>query len=530
MYCQECGTQIEVDSRFCRNCGTSVAAAPSAATDQEDAVGEQPVFEEASPHGATTEPTGDHQRALELVRQAVQADMNGRLETAATLAEDAVRADPADARARSCLAGIYERLGRSADAVIQYEAAVALDPSNQLDRLRLRRLAPDREAAVHASSPQRRTALRWPVVVAAAAAFVIVTGTGLVGYFTLLKPKIAASRELAMNVSEDDAAILLSRARGDYRLMRDYDGAEALLWQVLEQDPNNTEAQQLLAEVLAAKGSSGATPTAAENPDTRIETVFPSDETQALGAVIGVRDSLQPSLPVSPALPLPGAAQGGMPGAGIPTPLGSPLTGPALPGGVYPSDAPPYTITSGNREPSLDNPLGNPGGGLMSRAGGVGNAAVWPGPLSGLGAPRRPGIDSGPGGRMRPSPPGYNVFNDSGNQGPIFPIAPSGGGGDVPSVRRAEGGSPPIRISAGSRGGSVRSPGPGTSGGGSVEAPEDRGSRLQAEGLRLADLGDSAGAIRALQQAQAEFQRSSNPAAGLSAKNCDREIGRLQGR
>ncbi|MBD3177686.1 MAG: tetratricopeptide repeat protein, partial [Armatimonadia bacterium] len=75
----------------------------------------------------------------ELVRRAVQADLRGNPEAALGLAEDAVSADPAHARARSLLAGLYERLGRDDDAITQYEAALSLDPENQLDRLRLKR-------------------------------------------------------------------------------------------------------------------------------------------------------------------------------------------------------------------------------------------------------------------------------------------------------------------------------------------------------------------------------------------------------
>jgi len=542
MFCQECGTRIETDSRFCRNCGTAVATGPTAAAAPEQAPAEQPAFEGAIASGATPEQTGDGARALELVRQAVQADMNGNLEAAAALGEDAVRADPGDARARSCLAGIYERLGRPADAVVQYEAAVALDPSNQLDRLRLRRLAPDREAAIHASSRSRRATVRWPIVAAAAAAFLVVIGVGLAGYYTLLRPKMVASRDLAMNASEDDAAILISRARG-FRLTGEYDRAEETLSRALQLDPTNLGAQQLMSQIRQDKGDAGQAPTTVENPDTLGEKVFPGDQSQALGAVTGVRDALQPGMPTAATLGLPGSAVGGVPAAGgIPAPFGSPLGGFSSAGGLLPPDAAPTTVTPGTRIPSLDGTFGDPAAGLMSNAGvygGLGNAGAY-GPLSGIGGSRRPGVSTGggggmlpagPGGTMRPAAPGSDVFNGSGYQGPIFPVGPGQGTGGSPvtSVRRADGNTGSIRVVPNKTGGSVRVGGSGSPGG-SSEPPEDRGSRFQAEGLRLAGQGDSAGAIRALQQAQSEFQRSSSPAAALAAENCNREISRLQGR
>ncbi|NLN91298.1 MAG: tetratricopeptide repeat protein [candidate division WS1 bacterium] len=550
MLCRECGVDIAEGVRFCPNCGEAVAvpAAPAA---------------EESARAATPEDVD------ELVRRAVQADLRGNPDAAVVLAEDAVSADPANARARSLLAGLYERLGRTDEAVTQYEAALSLDPGNQLDRLRLKRLAPERAAALavprapaagaspseadavsadgagvpeaegteEALEPRKRVRL---LVAAAVVSCAVVVGIGLLGWKFILKPRIAPP-ETQLASAEHGPDVLMARARGA-KLQGDYERARQLAYQVLAENPSNPQALAFLGDLSATTESAGAALGTG-----LADAVFPGEGSMtASGAALGLQAGLEAGagLPLAPILAeLP-------PATGMPPSIVS--YGPQ--GGMVTSINPsqPQAVGTLAGLPTVDSgfgaggglpavaPLDNMGALMGNVSGGMGNAGVTP--LLPSGPSRNPG------GTMRPgafgSQPQQNVTSTVFPQQPMnqspavsgYPAQPGpssvrpGSTGTVSgqpqgSVRVAQpqGGS---GLSVNPSGGTVRQGA--SSVGAATGGIEDQAWRLQSEGTRLAQSGDRAGAIRALQAANDRWAESTAPTAAAARESISRQLQLLQ--
>ncbi len=544
MLCRECGVDIAEGVRFCPNCGEAVAV-PAVPADEESA------------RAATPEDVD------ELVRRAVQADLRGNPDAAVVLAEDAVSADPANARARSLLAGLYERLGRRDEAVTQYEAALSLDPDNQLDRLRLKRLAPERAAALavprataagaspseadaasadvagvpevegteEALDPRKRVRL---LVAAAVVSCAVVVGIGLLGWKFILKPRIAPP-EAQVASAEYGPDLLMARARGA-KLEGDYERARQLAYQALAEDPSNSQALAFLDELPASSGATGAL------GNGLADAVFPGEGSMtASGAALGLQAGLEAGagLPLAPILAELPPATGTPPSIVSYGPQGGTVTS------INPSQ--PQALGTLSGLPTIDSGYGAGGGlpdnmgALMGNvSGGMGNAGVTP--LLPSGPSRNPG------GTMRPGSFGSQPQQNS--TSPIFPQQPMN---QSPAVSGYPAQPGPSSVRPGSTGtvsgqpqGSVRvaqpqggsglsvNPSGGTvrqgasSAGAATGGIEDQAWRLQSEGTRLAQSGDTAGAIRALQAANDRWAESTAPSAVAARQSISRQLQLLQ--
>lgn len=84
------------------------------------------------------------EKAAEIADVGCQLAQSGRLEEARVLFEGLVEGNPRDAAARAALGTVYQKLARSAEALVEYSAAIELDPLNAValanrGELRLRR-------------------------------------------------------------------------------------------------------------------------------------------------------------------------------------------------------------------------------------------------------------------------------------------------------------------------------------------------------------------------------------------------------
>jgi tetratricopeptide (TPR) repeat protein len=552
--------EIQEGAEFCANCGEPAAEAAEA-------------MAEAATPGDPIPAEAPGEDVEELVRRAVQADLRGNPEAALALAEDAVSADPAHARARSLLAGLYERLGRNDDAITQYEAALSLDPDNQLDRLRLKRLAPERAEALSTAQmapvdtapadapvpqtsfstsgedflgvPARKTGSSRRGLLIAAAAIVaasVVVGIGLIGWKFILQPRMAQpdpSTEVAAAM-DDTADRMVARARGAI-LQGDYERARSLANQALAADPQHEDALALLAELPAptAEAPGGDTGDLAD-------AVFPGEPASAAaGAVLGLQAGYEAGagVPVAPILAeLPSASEA--PPITSTGPQGAVVTtNPSHPQGTGSLSELPAIDGSGSTGGiSAPAPQGSNMGALMGNvSGGMTNSAP-----SGLPA----GLSRTPG-SMRPGSAGTQQNT---HQGPVVPRAQPGttmnpsvsGGAAQPgpsTVRPAEAGT------SGQPAGSVRAAQPSGDGstmsvnpaGGTVRSAPRGGSapaggnaadeawQLQRQGMTLAQQGNTAGAIRALQAADAKWAESNAPSASTARQNIQRQLNLLEG-
>lgn len=68
--------------------------------------------------------------ALQVARAGCALAAAGRLEEALLLFEGLVECNPHDSASRAALGTVYQRLGRVADALVQYDAALVKDPLN----------------------------------------------------------------------------------------------------------------------------------------------------------------------------------------------------------------------------------------------------------------------------------------------------------------------------------------------------------------------------------------------------------------
>jgi tetratricopeptide (TPR) repeat protein len=473
-------------------------------------------------------------RGAEILRQAVQADMTGDVERALTLAEEAARIDPASASARSCLAGLYERLGRTEDAISQYEASLSLDPSNQLDLLRLRRLAPDRAALLSARAPRGKPR-RWVAVAIAAACFLVVVGSSTAAYWMFVRPHRTGD-ESGQTVASADPATLVARARG--RLLTGEPAvAETLLLEALRVDPTNADALAVLEQVRSSPTYGASVESQAHAEAGLPGLLFPGPNgTQATGAALGLAESLTAGLPATP--PVPGSSTGIPPAAGFSstpgeTQLGAPPAGTFTPGlGGLPPTIGPNNVTPGNRIPSVDG-----GGSLLGNLqGGISNVFDR-GPSSPGGGLRRPGVAGGTGGGLPPTEGGSDPTAGAGgfgpgNAGPIAPETHSGGSGS--SISRAPGGSsvrPPgsavpgsgtISVTVSDQGGTVRPMG-GSEGG--ARSAWD----IQKRALADENRNDMAAANRGYREAKAAAEREGGAAAAAVIKASGRGIERTGG-
>lgn len=524
MYCKECGTLNDSDSRFCRNCGAALEAA--------DPAPPTPVATASPAEESVPILPPDPVDVTALLREAANVETGGDLAGAIALAEKAVFGDPGDARARSCLAGLYERASRTEDAVAQYEAALAIDPSSRLDRLRLARLAPDREGALPASGAAKDKRPLWIAAGVAAGVFALVTAGGLIGYFAWWQPNHRIDAIETASATATSAEDAMSRARGALAV-GDYLDAERWVNSALEADPTNREAQALLKTIYREQAGGGA---GEALPATVASQVFASDPTApSVGAVLGVADGLSSGLaaampPPGLALPEPGAsamtpeASGSLPPAGSLAPLSmAPRVDPNSEAALFNQQS------AGARGATVDP--GSDRGGLLENTSASGPA---PDPQSaspsGTGTmrpvTRRPWARGGSSGSGFPTTPvggsATATTPDPSQPAHATTITPAGGGAARTIQPAASTGRPTISVSSGARG----SPG----------GARPTGESLAREALDLQRRALSAGsneeAVKLLEQARrsaAEAGELGMPTASATVRSIDNELARRRG-
>ena len=119
MVCPDCNTPNFSDYKFCRECGARLEAAPKPSTAGEERESQEELLVE-----------GFLTRAFEAMDRA-------ELDEALSNADAALAMRPESASARSVRGLIYERQGRTPEAIREFEAVVALNPRSGADRAKL---------------------------------------------------------------------------------------------------------------------------------------------------------------------------------------------------------------------------------------------------------------------------------------------------------------------------------------------------------------------------------------------------------
>ncbi len=137
------------DSRFCRECGATIAPTPQASRSEED---------------------------QKMVQDAQRLFAESRYDEAAMIADAILETDPFCVEALAIKGDCHERLGEYAQALGCYRDILTVDPDSQLDRIRVARLekiVSSGDIEIGPATPRRRTAFA-----AALAAMVLLVSSG----------------------------------------------------------------------------------------------------------------------------------------------------------------------------------------------------------------------------------------------------------------------------------------------------------------------------------------------------------------
>jgi Flp pilus assembly protein TadD len=111
MECNKCGTINDVDSRFCKECGSKLLTAKSLTS-------------------------ADHARIGELIYNAYSQRDAGNLDDAISACSEALRLNEENASAHSLLGLLYELKGDAEAALLEYGRAVQLHPADEIELLK----------------------------------------------------------------------------------------------------------------------------------------------------------------------------------------------------------------------------------------------------------------------------------------------------------------------------------------------------------------------------------------------------------
>ena len=130
MVCPSCGTHNSKPYKFCPDCGQRLVP-PAAATGPSlsDGSGAKPVarLDEAA-------------QAARLLDQAFQLYDDAQYDEALGCCQASLALDPGGSTAHSLLGMIYERLGKTAEAVQQYQLVLQMNPDSIADAIKLETL------------------------------------------------------------------------------------------------------------------------------------------------------------------------------------------------------------------------------------------------------------------------------------------------------------------------------------------------------------------------------------------------------
>ena len=115
MYCTNCGTEVETDNKFCKECGQKIGKDESA--------------QEAAPN--------QNVKIGELIYNAYRHKEAGAIEDAILACQGALALNDESAQAHALLSSLYELKGDLASAVHECERILELNPENAAERQRL---------------------------------------------------------------------------------------------------------------------------------------------------------------------------------------------------------------------------------------------------------------------------------------------------------------------------------------------------------------------------------------------------------
>src|SRR5438445_10692467 len=130
MVCPSCGTDNVDNFKFCPECGQRLAAAASPAASAGPPA-------PAPPPAARVDETAQAARLLE---QAFDRYDEGKYDEALGCCQAAIALDPGGSTAHSLLGMIYERMGKTAEAVQQYQLVLRMNPDSIADAIKLESL------------------------------------------------------------------------------------------------------------------------------------------------------------------------------------------------------------------------------------------------------------------------------------------------------------------------------------------------------------------------------------------------------
>ncbi len=176
MECSTCKNVNDDNSRFCKECGSKLTAAPP--TTPEEKAPETPTL-------APEEIEKRRLRAAELLPRALAFSEKGALAEAIATAEEAAGLNPASTAAHTLLANLYEKVGQRERAIAAMKKVVALAPDDAAEKARLEAL--QRDTARRAAAPPepsrdekpRSPIAYWLPRVGASLAGALVLGVGI---------------------------------------------------------------------------------------------------------------------------------------------------------------------------------------------------------------------------------------------------------------------------------------------------------------------------------------------------------------
>jgi len=149
--CPKCGRDSPDQARFCRSCGTPLAANGGSA---------------AAPPGGTPE-----QRGQRLLEEAFRLSEESRILGAIQACQQAITVNPNSVSAHSLLGTLYERQGDRDAAIREYEQVLTLSPESTVERRRLNELM-----GVPTAREGVRISIRAAKVTVAGATMVVAVG------------------------------------------------------------------------------------------------------------------------------------------------------------------------------------------------------------------------------------------------------------------------------------------------------------------------------------------------------------------
>ncbi len=134
MFCPDCGLETTEGNRFCKRCGQRLSHGSNAI--QEELINAVTGADgQAEGHA-----TGVEFRIDQLLHDAMRCQSEGRYQEALMICEAIIEVDKTNTSAHSMMAIVYERLGKTAQAIEQLRIVVQHNPGSIADQIKLEEL------------------------------------------------------------------------------------------------------------------------------------------------------------------------------------------------------------------------------------------------------------------------------------------------------------------------------------------------------------------------------------------------------